>query len=127
MNFNTDLIELHNIGNKCINNIESFFKILKDKNHIKNTDPKEYNLQLKICVLLYNIKIFVEKYNIKPKFHHKLWMQENFDFPIIKVNDNIKNNKNYNININQQNNILKNKANIQKRYFGRDHKVGDIN
>lgn len=115
IHYNSNLIEFHNGGNRTINNVEKLFKILDDKNYIKNSDPKEYNLQLKICILLYNIKLFVDKYNITEQSHHKLWADRNFDFFTTKITNNIINKEN--INIYQQNDILKKKTNIQKKYF----------
>jgi hypothetical protein len=60
-----------------------------------------YNLQFRICVLLYNIWKFVETFHIEAQPHHMLWYNDGFDFPtkISRVNyvflDEAKNAENY--------------------------------
>lgn len=86
--YNTLFNNFHFKGNNTILQIEDLFQILKNKNNLK-TDIKIYNLQLKICILLYNIYNFVDKYNIKSNNIHKAWFLDDFEFPknnIIPVN-----------------------------------------
>ncbi|KAI7858239.1 hypothetical protein BDC45DRAFT_411826, partial [Circinella umbellata] len=48
---------------------------------LKIDDYKYVNLQMKIAFLLKNIKIFTETFNIITQDHHKLWIENNFEFP----------------------------------------------
>lgn len=48
---------------------------------LKSDDIKYVNLQLKVSFLLKNIQKFSEKFNIIIQEHHKLWINENFEFP----------------------------------------------
>ena len=48
---------------------------------LKADDIKYVNLQLKVAFLLKNIQKFSEKFNIIIQEYHKLWINENFEFP----------------------------------------------
>ncbi|KAI7855742.1 hypothetical protein BDC45DRAFT_438856, partial [Circinella umbellata] len=48
---------------------------------LKADDIKYVNLQLKVAFLLKNIQKFSEKFNIIIQECHKLWINENFEFP----------------------------------------------
>ncbi|KAI7849443.1 hypothetical protein BDC45DRAFT_427087, partial [Circinella umbellata] len=69
--------------------IENYFGILGNKfkrfnnneRNCKITDIKTYNIQLKLVLLLLNIKKFVDIYNIPIKPNHILWSNENFNYP----------------------------------------------
>lgn len=78
--YNTLFNNFHFKGNNTISQVEELFQIFKNKNNLR-TDIKIYNLQLKICILLYNIYNFIDKYNIKSNNLHKSWIIDNFDFP----------------------------------------------
>lgn len=93
IHYNTSFSEIYSIGKKSIYELEDIFNIFK-QNNLK-TDIKVYNLQFKICILLNNIKKFINKYNIIYKDYHKLWLNEEFDFPKkikIQINTNINSN-----------------------------------
>lgn len=58
------------------------FKRFSNNNSIIKTDDIKYiNLQLKVVFLLKNIQTFSEKFNIITQEHHKLWINDNFNFP----------------------------------------------
>ncbi|KAI8091170.1 uncharacterized protein B0P05DRAFT_450095, partial [Gilbertella persicaria] len=58
------------------------FKRFSNNNSILKTDDIKYiNLQLKVSFLLKNIQNFSDKFNIIVQEQHKLWVNENFDFP----------------------------------------------
>lgn len=58
------------------------FKRFSNNNSIIKTDDIKYiNLQLKVVFLLKNIQLFSDKFNIITQEHHKLWINENFEFP----------------------------------------------
>lgn len=62
-----------NIGNK-------FNKFDNSKAVTKTTNIKIHNLQFKIAMLLQNIQLFSEKYNIHENEHIKLWLNADFDY-----------------------------------------------
>jgi len=58
------------------------FKRFSNNNSTLKTDDYKYvNLQMKVAFLLKNIKIFTENFNIITQDHHKLWIENNFEFP----------------------------------------------
>ena len=58
------------------------FKRFNNNNSILKTDDIKYiNLQLKVAFLLKNINNFSDKFNIIIQDHHKLWFNDNFEFP----------------------------------------------
>jgi hypothetical protein len=69
--------------------IENQFSVLGSKfkrfnnntNATKIDNIKYYNLQFKVACLLKNTNKFVEKFNIIEQPHHKLWYNDNFEFP----------------------------------------------
>lgn len=111
IHYNNDFYTFHNIGNKTMNNIENIFTLLKDKKHIRYSDIKDYQLQLKISILLYNIKTYTEKYNINIKDHHKYWMDLDFDFGLLKNNIIIPRSLNNNVNKHIQKEVIQKKGN----------------
>jgi len=66
---------LGSIGNK--------FKRFSNNSSVVRMDNYHfYNLQLKVACLMYNIEHFSNIFNIKPLPHIKLWMDNEFQFPI---------------------------------------------
>ncbi|KAI7870909.1 hypothetical protein K492DRAFT_108463, partial [Lichtheimia hyalospora FSU 10163] len=62
--------------------IHNKYKRFSNNNSIIKTDDIKYiNLQLKVVFLLKNIQTFSEKFNIITQDHHKLWINDNFNFP----------------------------------------------
>lgn len=58
------------------------FRRFSNNNSILKTDDIKYiNLQLKVVFLLKNIQNFTEKFNIIVHEQHKIWINDNFDFP----------------------------------------------
>ncbi|KAF9536572.1 hypothetical protein EC957_010425, partial [Mortierella hygrophila] len=47
---------------------------------------RTYNIQMKLCLLLLNVKKFVKRYDIQPASHHSLWTDYEFDYPGNKSN-----------------------------------------
>lgn len=78
--------ELHN----------KFTRFSNNNSTLKADDIKYITLQLKVSFLLKNIQKFSEKFNIITQDHHKLWMNNGFEFPSedkiidIVLNDQIK-------------------------------------
>ncbi|KAI9243104.1 hypothetical protein BY458DRAFT_422413, partial [Sporodiniella umbellata] len=63
--------------------ISQTFKRLNGQNNVRVTKTNTYNIQLKLCCLLNNIKVFyrINSNNIKLNNNYfKLWMDNNFDF-----------------------------------------------
>jgi hypothetical protein len=62
--------------------IHNKFKRFSNNNSILKTDEIKYiNLQLKVVFLLKNIQTFSENFNIITQEHHKLWINDDFNFP----------------------------------------------
>jgi hypothetical protein len=58
------------------------FKRFSNNDSILKTDDIKYiNLQLKVVFLLKDIQLFQDKFSIITQDHHKLWIEDNFDFP----------------------------------------------
>ncbi|KAG2223231.1 hypothetical protein INT45_006112 [Circinella minor] len=60
---------------------KKFNRFSNNKSTLKTDDYKYVNLQMKVAFLLKNIKIFTETFNIITQDHHKLWIENNFEFP----------------------------------------------
>lgn len=90
-----------------------FKRFTNNRSSLQLSDIKVYNLQFRIACLLKNIRFFMEKFNIEPDESHKLWYNDDFEFPSktnkiqIIFNNEQKNDANYNEIINIQENILK--------------------
>jgi hypothetical protein len=59
----------------------NIFNRFKGDANVRVTKLDTYNIQLRLCSVLYNIKIFCEVAHIQPLHEHFLWLQDNFDFP----------------------------------------------
>lgn len=120
INYNNDFYIFHDISSKTLENIENIFNLLRDEKHMRYSDIKDYQLQLKISILLYNIKVYSEKYNVSIKDHHKYWMNLDFDFinsgREIIVQRNLSNNVNKYI----QKEVIQKKEIIRKKYLEND-------
>ncbi len=58
-----------------------------NKDPIRVDSKREFNMNLRLCLLLLNIKNFVDLVKIqglKELPHHRAWMNENFDYPTDK-------------------------------------------
>lgn len=96
LQYNISFNEIHSISSKTIDSMEKTFNVFKNNKYKEKSEI--YNLQLKTAFLLQNIKMFINKYNIKEKYHHTLWYNNNFDFPTTEFNNNL----NIDIKINNQ-------------------------
>jgi hypothetical protein len=102
--------------------ISKTFKRLDPQNKVRVTKIDTYNLQLKFCCLLLNIKRFVEIYPYKTIFeniYYSLWMEKGFDLfnsnnPQLNLNNiNISEVTQYHLNLrnikqNSQNDFIEN-------------------
>jgi hypothetical protein len=120
INYNNDFYMFQDISNKTLNNIENIFTLLQDEKHIRYSDIRDYQLQLKISILLYNIKIYSEKYNINIKNHHKYWMDLDFNFKNLGKEIIIPRNLSNNVNKYIQKEVIKKKEFIRKNYLEND-------
>lgn len=84
------------IENQFCELYNKFKRFSNNNSTLKTDDIKYITLQLKVSFLLKNIQKFSEKFNIITQEHHKLWINENFEFPSeyklidIVLNDQIK-------------------------------------
>lgn len=58
----------------------NIFKRFGNRSNVRITKDKTYNIQLKLCCVLYNIKRFTELNNIQNNDFYNLWLNDNFDF-----------------------------------------------
>jgi|GEM_PF-7080898 len=70
-------------GNESIYSVfgNKFDRFNNNNAALQITNIETYNLQFKICALLYNLWRFCETFKIEAEPHHKLWYNEGFDFP----------------------------------------------
>ncbi|KAI9327877.1 hypothetical protein BD770DRAFT_299731, partial [Pilaira anomala] len=59
----------------------TFKRFSNNNSTLKTDDYKCTNLQLKVAFLLRNIKLFTETFNIITQDNHKLWCEQDFEFP----------------------------------------------
>lgn len=76
--------------------LSSIFKRFDPQNKIRITDHNLYNLQLKLSVVLLNIKYFIDLFGIDQNHHYNKWRIDNFSYieennKLDKLKCNIKN------------------------------------
>jgi len=71
--------------------LSSLFKRMNPQHKIRITNDRTYNVQLKLCCLLLNIKKFgnICKEYIEITNYHNLWMETDFDFFDVENSNNI--------------------------------------
>lgn len=62
-------------------NFENLFRRFHPQSNIFIGDERLYTVQMKVAVLLYNIKRFENEYGLEVQPHHRLWVDNGFDFP----------------------------------------------
>lgn len=80
INFNKQLGCYRNNIETFFANFSNIFKRYHNSSKIRVTKERTYNIQLKLSIVLYNIKHFVEMNKIEEKNYYKLWLDDNFDF-----------------------------------------------
>ncbi|KAF9271222.1 hypothetical protein BGZ68_004007, partial [Mortierella alpina] len=55
-----------------------------NKEPIRITAKKEYNLMLRLCLLLLNVRNFAKATDMEILPHHRAWMEPDFDYPTEK-------------------------------------------
>lgn len=90
----------------------TFKRFTNNRSALQISDIKIFNLQFRVACILKNIKLFMEKFNIKEESHHMLWYADGFEFPSKKNKINVvfqdyqKSNQVYNECIEFQNEFL---------------------
>lgn len=56
------------------------------KHKVRVTDKKIYNIQLKLAIVLLNIKYFTCLFNIESNYHYGKWKNDSFNYIIDKIN-----------------------------------------
>jgi hypothetical protein len=116
-NYNKQLSSFRSTIETYFANFGKKFKRFDAQHKIRITDNNLYNIQLKLAIVLLNIKEFTNIANINESEYHKKWVEENYNFMFLDPNiqDINENNLSYktqykldNINNikNHQNNIL---------------------
>lgn len=128
--FNKELGGFRSRIESYFSNISRIFKRLDPQNKVRVTKIETYNLQLKFCCLLLNIKNFINIYPYKNDFnnnYYSLWMEKNFDFF---------NSKNIHLNINNIKlsektlyhlNHMNTRLNLQNDFIDNLKKIKDLN
>lgn len=80
LNFNKQLGSYRSTIETFFANFSHIFKKFSHKSNSRITKERTYNAQLKLSLVLYNIKNFVKKNNVEEKPYHKLWLEQDFDF-----------------------------------------------
>jgi hypothetical protein len=78
--FNEELGGLRSKIEKYFAELGSIFKRFSGQNKIRITDNKTYNIQLKLAIVLLNIKYFTELFGIEENAHYNKWLNDNFDY-----------------------------------------------
>jgi hypothetical protein len=78
--FNEELGGLRSKIEKYFAELGSIFKRFSGQNKIRITDNKTYNIQLKLAIVLLNIKYFTELFGIEENSHYNKWTNDNFDY-----------------------------------------------
>ena len=55
-----------------------------NKDPIRVDSKNQFNMNLRLCLLLLNIKKFVNILQIQDSPHHRSWMEDGFDYPTDK-------------------------------------------
>lgn len=58
----------------------TIFKRFNGQNKVRITDNKTYNIQLKLAIVLLNIKYFTDLFGIVENMHHSKWKDNNVDY-----------------------------------------------
>lgn len=80
LNFNKQLGSYRSTIETFFAKFSNIFKRFSYKANARITKEKTYNIQIKLALVLFNIKNFVENNNIEEKSYYKLWMEKDFDF-----------------------------------------------
>lgn len=78
--FNKQLAAYRSEIETFFSKFSSTFRRFSSSSKARVTKEKTYNLQIKLCGILYNIKHFVELNKVEEKSYYKIWLDENFDF-----------------------------------------------
>lgn len=78
--FNEELSGYRSSIESLFANFVNIFKRFSNRSNFRITKEKTYNIQLKLCCVLYNIKRFVDLNNIPENGFYSMWLQDNFDF-----------------------------------------------
>ncbi|KAG0195478.1 hypothetical protein BGX28_001301 [Mortierella sp. GBA30] len=57
------------------------FKKFNNKEVVRTTCKKEFNLALRLCLLLMNVRNFARAMGIDEQTHHRAWMNDGVDYP----------------------------------------------
>jgi hypothetical protein len=78
--FNEELGGFRSKIEKYFAELGSLFVRFNGQNKVRITDNKTYNIQLKLAVVLLNIKYFTELFGIGENAHYSKWKNEKYDY-----------------------------------------------
>ena len=83
-NFNSIFGGFRSMVENTFSELGTAFHKHNNKDPIRVDTKKEFNMNLRLCLLLLNIKKFVNMLNIQASPHHLAWKDEGFDYPTDK-------------------------------------------
>jgi hypothetical protein len=83
-NFNSMFGAFRSMVENTFSELGTAFNKHNNKDPIRVDSKKEFNMNLRLCLLLLNVKKFTDMLNIQPSPHHLAWKDEGFDYPTDK-------------------------------------------
>ena len=83
-NFNSMFGGFRSMVENTFSELGTAFSKHNNKDPIRVGSMKEFNMNLRLCLLLLNIKKFVNILQIQVLPHHRTWMEDGFDYPTDK-------------------------------------------
>lgn len=83
-NFNSMFGGFRSMVENTFSELGAAFSKHNNKDPIRVDTKMEFNMNLRLCLLLLNIKKFVNILQIQESPHHRAWMEEGFDYPTDK-------------------------------------------
>jgi hypothetical protein len=83
-NFNSMFGAFRSMVENTFSELGTAFNKHNNKDPIRVNSKKAFNLNLRLCLLLLNIKKFVNILQIQELPHHRSWMEDGFDYPTDK-------------------------------------------
>lgn len=78
--FNENLSGLRSVIESYFAELGNIFKRFNGQNKVRITDKKTYNIQLRLAIVLLNIKYFTDIFPIEKNNHYEKWISDDFDY-----------------------------------------------
>ncbi|KAF9111524.1 hypothetical protein BGW39_004333, partial [Mortierella sp. 14UC] len=80
-NFNAMFGGFRSTSEATFGDLGKTFAKFNNKEIVKTASKKEFNLALRLCLLLMNVRNFAQALSIEESPHHDDWMKEGVDYP----------------------------------------------